>query len=175
NKTCLPSESWLISPEIDLANRVSARMIINHAVNNCATPTKYLSVKVSTDNKTWDNVEVSPWPAGNSWDYNNAEGSLDKYVGKKIHVAFVYTSDSNYAPTWEIKTFEVIGEAAQYGLPGDADGDGVVTVSDITAIAAYILGNTPANFNAANADVDGDGQITVSDITATAAIILGTK
>lgn len=58
-------------------------------------------------------------------------------------------------------------------LKGDADGDGVVTVSDITTIAAFILGNNPSPFNQANADVDGDGEITVSDITGTAGIILG--
>lgn len=59
------------------------------------------------------------------------------------------------------------------GLRGDADEDGAVTVSDITTIAAFILGNNPSPFNMANADVDGDGEITVSDITGAAGIILG--
>lgn len=58
------------------------------------------------------------------------------------------------------------------GVKGDADEDGVVTVSDITTIAAYILGNNPEKFNYNNADVDGDGEITVTDITGTASIIL---
>lgn len=58
------------------------------------------------------------------------------------------------------------------GVKGDANNDGVVDVSDITAIAAYILGNNPDPFNVTNADVDGDGEITVSDITGTATIIL---
>lgn len=58
-------------------------------------------------------------------------------------------------------------------LKGDADEDGEITVSDITAVAAYILGAEGAKINVANADVDGDGEITVSDITAIAAIILG--
>ena len=58
------------------------------------------------------------------------------------------------------------------GVKGDADDDGVVTVADITTIAAYILGKNPEKFNFNNADVDGDGEITVSDITGTAGIIL---
>lgn len=65
----------------------------------------------------------------------------------------------------------VFGEGG--GLKGDADEDGEITVSDITAVAAYILGAEGAKINVANADVDGDGEITVSDITAIAAIILG--
>ena len=67
----------------------------------------------------------------------------------------------------------IFGEGG--GLKGDADEDGEITVSDITAVAAYILGAEGAKINVANADVDGDGEITVSDITAIAAIILGVK
>ena len=48
-----------------------------------------------------------------------------------------------------------------------------LSVSDITTIASYILGNNPQPFNMKNADVDGDNAITVSDITGTAGIILG--
>lgn len=58
-------------------------------------------------------------------------------------------------------------------LKGDANGDGNVDVSDITAIASHILGTTPTQWNADNADANSDGNIDVSDITATATIILG--
>ena len=64
---------------------------------------------------------------------------------------------------------------AEGGKKGDADEDGDVTVSDITTIASYILGNNPQPFNFNNADVDGDSIITVTDITGTASIILGTN
>ena len=58
------------------------------------------------------------------------------------------------------------------GLKGDANGDEVVDVADITAIAGYILGETPAKWNADNADANSDNVIDVADITATATIIL---
>ena len=58
------------------------------------------------------------------------------------------------------------------GVKGDANDDGVVDVSDITAIAADILGLTPEKFNKTNADVNGDGVVDVADITAVAGIIL---
>lgn len=61
------------------------------------------------------------------------------------------------------------------GKKGDANEDGAVDVSDITTIAAYILGQNPSPFNAGNADVNSDNSIDVSDITATAGIILGTN
>lgn len=61
------------------------------------------------------------------------------------------------------------------GKKGDANEDGAVDVSDITTIAAYILGQNPSPFNAGNADVNSDNSIDVSDITATAGMILGTN
>lgn len=57
-------------------------------------------------------------------------------------------------------------------VSGDANGDGKVTVADYTAIAHYIMGNPPANFNEKAADVNGDGKINVADYTAVAHLIL---
>lgn len=56
-------------------------------------------------------------------------------------------------------------------LAGDANGDGVVNIADITAIINCINGNAPANFNRTNADVNGDGSINIADITAIINII----
>lgn len=58
-------------------------------------------------------------------------------------------------------------------LRGDANGDSTVDVTDITAIASYILGTHPEAWDEKNADANNDGNIDVSDITATASIILG--
>ena len=62
----------------------------------------------------------------------------------------------------------------QTSLPGDANDDNVIDVSDITTIASKILGKKPATFNEKNADANGDGKIDVADITTTAGIILRT-
>ena len=57
-------------------------------------------------------------------------------------------------------------------LTGDANADGMIDVADITATAAFILGNRPETFNRFSADANNDGDIDVADITATASIIL---
>lgn len=66
------------------------------------------------------------------------------------------------------------------GLLGDANGDGVVDVSDVTLVVAYVLGTLGEGstfvFEQANAatNVEGGNEtIDVSDITAIVAIILG--
>lgn len=56
-------------------------------------------------------------------------------------------------------------------LFGDANGDGVVNIADVTAIINCINGNAPASFVHANADVNNDGNINIADVTGTINII----
>lgn len=56
--------------------------------------------------------------------------------------------------------------------PGDANGDGEVNGSDITAIANHLLGYPNSNYEAGAADANGDGEVNGSDITAVANILL---
>lgn len=48
--------------------------------------------------------------------------------------------------------------------PGDPDGDGIISVNDITMAIQASLGNNPDGFVFAAADLDGDGEITIEDI-----------
>ena len=47
---------------------------------------------------------------------------------------------------------------------GDANSDGLVNVSDVMTIRAYILGKTVTSFNEQAADLTGDGRIAVDDV-----------
>lgn len=49
---------------------------------------------------------------------------------------------------------------------GDADGNGMVDISDLTCIIDYLLGTEYAGFSFYGADVDGDSLITIADVTA---------
>lgn len=62
-------------------------------------------------------------------------------------------------------------------LPGKAidDGTDMITVADVNAIAAHIMGNEVENFNVLNADANQDGSITISDIATTVKMILNAK
>lgn len=51
-------------------------------------------------------------------------------------------------------------------LRGDVDGDGSVSISDVTTLIDYLLSGNAQAINAENADVDQDGAISISDVTA---------
>ncbi len=56
-------------------------------------------------------------------------------------------------------------------IPGDVNGDGNVTSSDITALYDFLLTNDTSNI--VNGDQNGDGNITSADVTAVYDILLG--
>ena len=50
------------------------------------------------------------------------------------------------------------------GLLGDVNGDGAVTITDVSMTVGYVVGNTQAGFIKANADINGDQDINISDV-----------
>ena len=56
---------------------------------------------------------------------------------------------------------------------GDLNGDGVVSVTDVTLLVSVVLGEENENVDMDNADVNGDGILSVSDVTTLVNIILG--
>ena len=58
---------------------------------------------------------------------------------------------------------------------GDANGDGTVSVTDVTMTISHILGQTPAGFNKDAVDINRDGSISVTDVTMIIDMILKQK
>ena len=95
-------------------------------------------------------------------------------VTSDVATAIIQESDDN--STWtdlasgSTSTKQYI--KAEVYIPGDANGDGQVTITDAVAIVNYILGNASANFNLFAADVNRDGNITITDAVGVVNIIL---
>ena len=58
-------------------------------------------------------------------------------------------------------------------IPGDVNGDGVITAADVTALYDFLLNNSTTHL--VNGDQNGDGNITAADITAVYDFILGSS
>lgn len=57
-------------------------------------------------------------------------------------------------------------------LIGDVNGDGSISIADVTALVNIVLGRT-AEFDEKVADVNGDGSVSVADVTALVNLIFG--
>lgn len=109
------TESWLISPSIDMSAATSATLTINQAVNHLAgsNVNDFLSVCVSSDYSgdvaaaNWTKLSLDNWPAGTGWDFMDSKADMSSFCGKTVYVAFHYISTEAVAPTWEIKTMSI--------------------------------------------------------------------
>jgi len=95
-------------------------------------------------------------------------------------LALNFDTEYAYIADWFTRRMQYLDEKRfdLQNLPpnGDANGDGVVTIADVTAIVNHILGKPQTGtFNEVMADTNGDGAVTIADVTATTNIILGKK
>ena len=100
-------QSRLKSPAIDLKSAKSAKLMFDQAINYASDIKQECKVQISTDGKTWTDLDVQGYPAGNSWDFVSSTADLTKYCGKTIYIGFLYSSSPTGAKTWEVKNFAV--------------------------------------------------------------------
>lgn len=74
--------------------------------------------------------------------------------------------------TDEYKDVKIMALFSPFVANGDANGDGKVDITDVTAIVAYLTDRVPENFNQVAADADGNGIINLQDIRTIEARIL---
>lgn len=112
-----PNEDWLISPQVDLSNRTDAVMNIYQAINYVDSKWEYIQVMISDDydgtsnpstQGTWTELTIPNRPVGTNWTFvDSGEISLAAYAGKKVYVAFKYTSTSSVAASWEVGSVSI--------------------------------------------------------------------
>ena len=111
------TDAMAISPEYDLAGFGDIRLNVHSAANyftNTENFNQMCQVLVREAGATeWETL-VFPIPlAGNSWTFTDSGYfNLDKYAGKKIQIAFRYSSTTSLNGTWEIDKMQI------YGVPG---------------------------------------------------------
>ncbi|MDY4778513.1 MAG: choice-of-anchor J domain-containing protein, partial [Prevotella pectinovora] len=147
NKKNLPSESWLVSPWIELScAEVERNLYFDHAVS------KYFG-NVSEEATLWIKVEGGDWtqitsiaypevPQDKSFSaFETQTVSLAGYEGKKIKVGFKYVSTDKAAGTWEIRNFKVCS--------GDPSGINEINADKLDVNApVYNLAGQRVNANA---------------------------
>lgn len=104
------ADATLYTPEIDLSEYSTATLMFNHAVNYSTSPSSVLFVEVVCDGQTTV-LQGIKWPSGSTWAFNESgDISLNDFAGKKIRIAFHYTSTASAAATWEINRMTVRGK-----------------------------------------------------------------
>ncbi len=157
NNASHATEAWAVSPAIDLTDSHKAVLSFNHAINklnDVSTIKDMMTVWASSDyagdvkTATWTKLEVPNYPAGTSWTFV-ASGNIDltAYCGKKVYIAYKYTSTDTNSGGWEVDQFEVKGdgtamEPSTPDTPDTPSGTNLLTNGDFETWS----GNTPENW-----------------------------
>ena len=164
---CIESESWLVSPAIDLTAATAPKFSFYQTINKLGsgyTYDKHVAILVSADytddvtKATWEEATINTWPTCKDWNFV-CTGDIDlaKFAGKSIRIAFKYVSDSKSAPSWEIKNLVV----------SDGEDDVLTTskISDLVAagkcVKAQVEGTIVAEYAKGFLVNDGTGSILV--------------
>lgn len=131
NKAAKASESWLISPEVDLSTATNATLTFMHIINHAGDMQTQQTLWVTeTSTENWQQVTIPNYPAGNNWnEVSSGNIDLSAYAGKKIKFAFKYVSTTADAATWEVYDVKVVANGEGGGTvdpepepePGNAD------------------------------------------------------
>ncbi len=122
------SESWLVSPPVDLTQATTATLTFDHAHNYAGTAEEEFTLwatETSADN--WQQLTIDKY--GSGFKFTTATIDLSAYAGKTIKFAFKYVSTTDAAGTWEIKNVKVVANGEGGGTvdpepepePGNAD------------------------------------------------------
>lgn len=106
------SDSYLISPVIDLAGATAPVLTFEQIIN------KFPSVDVAKQQisvcareegaSAWTKLEMSEFGSNDGWKWiGSGDISLSAFAGKKIQIAFHYTSTDEASGTWEVKNVAV--------------------------------------------------------------------
>ena len=101
------SESWLVSPPVDLSQAATATLTFDHAHNYAGTAEEEFTLwatERSADN--WQQLTIDKY--GSEFNFTTATIDLSAYAGKTIKFAFKYISTTAAAGTWEIKNVKVV-------------------------------------------------------------------
>ncbi len=104
------SESWLVSPVLDMTKATEASLNFKHAGKFFGTMADEIKLMACVAEGAWTELAISAYPTNTDYTFVDATADLSAYVGKKMQFAFVYKSTAEKAGTYEVKDVAITGQ-----------------------------------------------------------------
>lgn len=176
------SESWLISPVVNLTKATKASLTFEHAHKFCGDPAKELTIWVKESTASdWTQATIPTYGTNQDWKFVSS-GNIDlaSYVGKNIQFAFKYISTTSNVGTWEVKNVKIVGEGEGGGPvdPDPTEGKLIFTekygsdvdaniLTAMTAISSFTHWDNSYSYSATTADIRAIAHRTPDNTTET--------
>ena len=113
NNVSKASESWLISPSVDLTTSTKATLTFDHAHKFAGEKkSEFFTLWITEAGKeAWQQLTIPTYSDEANWNFV-ASGNIDlkNFVGKKIQFAFKYLSIDGTSGKWEVNNVKVVGD-----------------------------------------------------------------
>ena len=106
------SESWLVSPEVDLTSVTEAYFTFEHAGQYFGDITKEATAWISKDGGDWTPLVIEEDNYPTNWAFVTAGNwDLAEYLGSKVKFGFKFISSDAKSGTWEVRNVAVVAGA----------------------------------------------------------------
>ena len=92
-----------------------------------------------------------------------------KYIWPNYHIPSSYDDEIAFLKQWITDRIawmdQQLGYEPEHYIRGDVNGDGTVSISDISCLIDYLLGGDTSQLNLQSADCNNDSSITIADVS----------
>ena len=174
---CFDGKKWEQKNDRELIGRVyssHSEMVRREAVTSVRNGLVFVGTSADGGGNVFlyntDTEQIVPMYYTTSDSLSDNYGACSSCVTTLDGIYYIRLIRDDYKQGWELSLLPESSGAYEtpYFTPilGDVDGDGEVTVADVTRIQKYLAGyEMPYGFNLEAADADGDGNVTVADAT----------
>lgn len=188
NGTNYATESWLVSPVIDMSAAESPVLSFANVARYGSN--ENLTLWAREKDGEWSQLSFLNYGSGKDWTFVTNSVDVSSYAGKTLQFAFKYVSTSSGASTWEIKDVEVneaktlksiawTGYTESYTVGDTFKADGTVTATyldgttvDVTSKASFSSPDM-STAGAKTVTITYEGKTTTGEITVKAASSTG--
>lgn len=161
---CIAAGFYVELPEqimvTDDASTAQTGMSSNHIVRmNRLNDNLMRLVVYSADNSVFNFNEASAQPFTLVCLPVKAGSQTGRFAAKLTGIEFA-PSPSSFISSGDVNFTITVG-----GMIGDVNGDGNVSIVDVTMVIDYLLSNDATHVQLDNADVNNDGSISIVDVT----------
>ncbi len=167
------SESWLISPVIDMSKAVKPELSFENVARFGSNSNHTLWAREKDGE--WAQLTISNYGSGNDWTFVKNTIDVSAYAGKTLQFAFKYVSTTSGAGTWEIKNIKLdessdvpavlesiswTGYTSNYTVGSTFKADGTVTATYSDGSTANVI--SAASFSTPDMSTAGTKTVTVT-------------
>lgn len=169
SNTNYASESWLISPVIDMSKAVKPELSFENVARYGSNSNHTLWAREKDGE--WAQLTISNYGSGKDWTFVKNTIDVSAYAGKTLQFAFKYVSTTSGAGTWEIKNIKLeegavlesiswSGYTSNYTVGSTFKADGIVTATYSDGSTANVT--SAASFSTPDMSTAGTKTVTVT-------------